>query len=372
MMSKIKNILSEHRINLKKKKFPDEIIGDYPNGKWARYEYDDNGKDIYYEDSDGYWTKREYDQMGNEIYWANSDGEWEKRKYDRHGNQIYFENSGGHVEYNTPTVNESRINLKPKENTPENFLQDIMNKTTWIVKDADGETYYVDPETKHVNFNASNSYVWVRRDGIWDVLEKKYKLDPEDIEELIQRMFSTHYDLPKYYVPIANDYPPDPDNFYNNFTMDDINPINENIKNNIIPQTMDKGKLKLMEVLTPSDILQINSIASGVAKTESNKVKTELNKNITDIKKKQGDNEKEITKHIQDKKHHMDNSEVSKLAKQEAETIGKDVDKKIDDKLKKNETDMEKKVKQMVADTMVNYHKTLWVKRGFWSQNLSK
>jgi len=35
---------------------------------------DDNGKRTYYEDSTGYWIKREYDKEGNEIYYENSDG----------------------------------------------------------------------------------------------------------------------------------------------------------------------------------------------------------------------------------------------------------------------------------------------------------
>ena len=35
---------------------------------------DKNGKEIYREASYGYWSKREWDSEGNEIYWENSDG----------------------------------------------------------------------------------------------------------------------------------------------------------------------------------------------------------------------------------------------------------------------------------------------------------
>jgi hypothetical protein len=35
---------------------------------------DDNGRKIYREDSYGYWEKAEYDQNGNQIYYENSNG----------------------------------------------------------------------------------------------------------------------------------------------------------------------------------------------------------------------------------------------------------------------------------------------------------
>ena len=201
MMSKIKNILSEHRINLKKKKFPDEIIGDYPNGKWARYEYDDNGKDIYYEDSDGYWTKREYDQMGNEIYWANSDGEWEKRKYDRHGNQIYFENSGGHVEYNTPTVNESRINLKPKEPVKD-YIKNLIASCDDIevLGDMGQSTYFYDPTTRKILFEweryGGRNDLHINDDIVFQLIQDKYEEwngEISSLYKLVGNVFSDYH-----------------------------------------------------------------------------------------------------------------------------------------------------------------------------------
>jgi len=34
----------------------------------------ENGKEIYYEDSKEFWLKREYDAQGNQTYYENSDG----------------------------------------------------------------------------------------------------------------------------------------------------------------------------------------------------------------------------------------------------------------------------------------------------------
>jgi len=56
---------------------------------------DENGKEIYYENSHGYWIKREYHSNGKEIYYENSDGYWSKGEYDSDGNLIYYENSNG-------------------------------------------------------------------------------------------------------------------------------------------------------------------------------------------------------------------------------------------------------------------------------------
>jgi len=39
------------------------------------YLYDENGNEIYCEDSNGFWEKCEYDSNGNEIYFENSDGD---------------------------------------------------------------------------------------------------------------------------------------------------------------------------------------------------------------------------------------------------------------------------------------------------------
>ncbi len=61
------------------------------------YVYDEQGNQIYYENSNGDWVKYEYDNDGNEIYFENSKGYWEKYEYDNDGNEIYYENSNGDI-----------------------------------------------------------------------------------------------------------------------------------------------------------------------------------------------------------------------------------------------------------------------------------
>ena len=98
-------------LNIPKKKYPDKITGDYPdgfgvkteywpngniksihithsNGSWAKWDYDEAGNLIYDENSNGYWIKREYDEDGNKTYYENSNGYWTKREYDKDGNAI--------------------------------------------------------------------------------------------------------------------------------------------------------------------------------------------------------------------------------------------------------------------------------------------
>jgi hypothetical protein len=45
-----------------------------------RNEYDENGKETYYETSKGYWERFEYDENGKETYCENSDGDKEGTK----------------------------------------------------------------------------------------------------------------------------------------------------------------------------------------------------------------------------------------------------------------------------------------------------
>jgi hypothetical protein len=51
--------------------------------KWVKWDFktnglleikDKNGNLIYFEDSNGFWAKWEYDSQGKEIYYENSDG----------------------------------------------------------------------------------------------------------------------------------------------------------------------------------------------------------------------------------------------------------------------------------------------------------
>jgi len=43
---------------------------------------DDDGNEIYYEDSGGYWQKWQYNSNGNPIYFEDSDGVIAERQYD--------------------------------------------------------------------------------------------------------------------------------------------------------------------------------------------------------------------------------------------------------------------------------------------------
>ena len=64
------------------------------------YVYDNQGNNIYYEDSTGFWVKSEYDTNGNNIYGENSSGDWYKYEYDNQGNRIYWEDSDGYIRDN--------------------------------------------------------------------------------------------------------------------------------------------------------------------------------------------------------------------------------------------------------------------------------
>ena len=80
----------------------DEIYWENSNGAWVKREFDLNGKEIYYENSNGAWMKREFDLNKKEIYWETSCGVWYKREYDSDGNVIYWEDSNGLVNDNRP------------------------------------------------------------------------------------------------------------------------------------------------------------------------------------------------------------------------------------------------------------------------------
>ena len=75
------------------------IFGESVRKKGRRYNsiYNQNGNEIYHENSNGYWYKYEYDNNGNVIYYENFYGVWRKREYDDNGNQIYKENSRGDI-----------------------------------------------------------------------------------------------------------------------------------------------------------------------------------------------------------------------------------------------------------------------------------
>jgi hypothetical protein len=77
------------------------------NGFWHKQEFDSNG-----ENSAGIY---EYDLNGKEIYYENSDGVWCKYEYDSKGNQIYYENSFGRIEDNRPNCEGKIVEIEGKK-----------------------------------------------------------------------------------------------------------------------------------------------------------------------------------------------------------------------------------------------------------------
>ena len=101
--------------------YGDEIYHEFSNGQWwIKKEYDSNGNQISFVNSDGYWDKYEYDSNNNLIYHENSDGYWTKREYDPDGYQIYYENSYGKIIDNRNNINES-------EDKKEQFINKVLS-----------------------------------------------------------------------------------------------------------------------------------------------------------------------------------------------------------------------------------------------------
>ena len=60
------------------------------------YEYDSNGNEIHYKNSNGYEWWSEYDINGKLIHFKNSTGCEEWYEYDSNGNEIHFKDSDGY------------------------------------------------------------------------------------------------------------------------------------------------------------------------------------------------------------------------------------------------------------------------------------
>ena len=114
------------------KTFPFEIKNDQgktiyfenSNGYWRKREYDANGNCIYSETSDGGWTKREYNANGNQTRFEMSTGYWETIEYDANGNQIYSKDSYGYIVDNRPKQVELTLaEIAEKLNIPIELLR---------------------------------------------------------------------------------------------------------------------------------------------------------------------------------------------------------------------------------------------------------
>jgi len=118
---------------LKIKKFPfiikdengNEIYHENSDNFWRKNEFDSDGKLTYSETSNGYWEKHEYDSNGKLTYSEDSDGFWAKREYDSNGNRIYYENSSGIVvdKQPNPVVELTLDEIATKFNIPVNQLK---------------------------------------------------------------------------------------------------------------------------------------------------------------------------------------------------------------------------------------------------------
>ena len=67
---------------------------------------DKKGNRIYLELADGFWAKYKYDSQGKQIYFENSSGVWE---FDSQGNEIYYKNSNGIIIDNRPKPCEDKV-----------------------------------------------------------------------------------------------------------------------------------------------------------------------------------------------------------------------------------------------------------------------
>ena len=75
-------------------RYSDDIIYD-DNG----IIFNENGNQIYLENSNGDWEKWEYDEDGRILYREYDTGKWKKWEYDENGKQIYYEDSDGLIRH---------------------------------------------------------------------------------------------------------------------------------------------------------------------------------------------------------------------------------------------------------------------------------
>jgi len=84
-------------------------------------EYDSNGKQTYYENSDGSWLRCEYDSNGKITYQEDSDDYWFIREFDSDGNTTYYEDSLGKI-------------IGTKRDTKDKIINDQFNQIEEITK----------------------------------------------------------------------------------------------------------------------------------------------------------------------------------------------------------------------------------------------
>ena len=161
----------------------DEIYYEDSDGYWYKFELDENGNEIYHEDSKGYWCKTDYDENDNRIYYENSEGYWKKYEYNENGNEIYFEDSDGVIidKRNNGNLNESTEStediyydkllsiLQPPYfknlesiGIPEDLWESILSKVY-------NQNVYINSE--YVNNNNGDEIYYEDSDGFWSKSE---------------------------------------------------------------------------------------------------------------------------------------------------------------------------------------------------------
>jgi len=135
-----------------------------------------------------------------------------------------------------------------------------------------------------------------------------------------------------------------------------------------------ENKRQLNETLTSDDIKKINNMiqlkGGRIARSEVEK----LSKEIKPKQREQEKINKDIDRHFKDKEQHLTIKDVEKIARDADSKIEKDIEKSIKTELEQiyKDRNFEKSVQDIVTDTLVNFYRTMWVKRGFWQNNLVK
>jgi predicted RNA-binding Zn-ribbon protein involved in translation (DUF1610 family) len=290
----------------------------------------------------------------------------------------------------TPIYSEDLLDLGLNNIT--NWDQDVVNEGLNIPKpetcpvcgSKNTRPDYDSPMTMK-NCNTCGSE-WVSQNGVQDVTfnAREFQNDYDNKTEEIWNDYTEEHECPECGSPYITSLGYNYDTGYIDYECDDCE--YQGIKSEFQRHKqneqnhMKTGKLKLVEVLTASDIAQIKSLAA----IEANKVRADLKPEIKGAKDKAIAIEKDLAKHSQDKTSHLKNQDVKDVIKPEIEKM-KDQQNKIDDNISKvektindkidkvtNSKELEQKMKEMIADVMVKYHQTLWIKRGFWTNGLTK
>jgi hypothetical protein len=88
------NDIRTHGRNIYDSKYDNILYFEESTGFWRKYEYEYT-KLMYYENSDDFWVKYKYDDNGRKTDRKNSEGEWSTYKYEKNGTWEYTEYPSG-------------------------------------------------------------------------------------------------------------------------------------------------------------------------------------------------------------------------------------------------------------------------------------